>query len=143
MDHLPKPIGGEHPRVPLHAPIRTYEPEELSALPSKYGYEDIPNLVEYGVGPDMNGRLINEFLQSWLVFALLAQVLNQSVETNDFLYGDGQAHLHTTGLSSLIQQWVQREHEESGRAKSGMRFQWVDGEDRNGVQAVSHGQKTR
>jgi hypothetical protein len=63
--------------------------------------------MEEGLAKDTSTKEANEFLQSWLGFALLAQVLDRPIKHDLFL--KNQNCLHTQILNRLLQEWVMRE----------------------------------
>ncbi len=119
MDHLPPPIDhGGHDRVHFYAPLAkhdAYHPQDFFTLPSEYGYDDFQDLLEYGLKSTMKERDANEFLQSWLWFALLAQVLDTDICPADFHRNDDT--LSTKGLNTSISNWTIREKAAAGDAE--------------------------
>ena len=111
MDHLPPPIDhGRHDRVHFYAPLakhNIYYPQDFFTLPSEYGYDDLQDLLEYGLKSTMKGRDANEFAQSWLWFALLAQVLDTEICRAEFHRSDDT--ISTRKLNHLIAKWKIRE----------------------------------
>ena len=113
MDHIPT---DERTKVPFYARIRIYSPEEFFTLPAKnYQYEDYQDLLENGLRPDMKPGDANEFLHSWLYFALLAQVLGKDINSDDFFKKDDDT-LTTNQLNTFLSDWVKRE---KGSAETG------------------------
>jgi len=100
MDHLPQ-HDGEPIRVPFLAETRIYRPEEFFTLPQKHGCS-ISSLLQSGP------RLLPEreapaFLQEWLFFSLIAQVLQKEVDANDFLRQyHGKLQVNTEDLLDLF-----------------------------------------
>ena len=121
MDHLPLPIdGGVRPKVALYVETRVYTPEDFFKIPQEYGYNnDVPELLETGLRepPDKEHpwesvQEANTFLQSWLFFALLAQVLGTEIRTGDFCeVGESGETIHTTGLNQMLYEWAGAEQE--------------------------------
>ena len=113
MDHLPPPIDhGGHDRVYLYAALakhEVYHPQDFFSLPSEYGYDDFQDLLENGFKETMKDRDANELLQSWLWFALLAQVLDIDICRADFQRSDDT--LSSAELNTLISNWTNRENE--------------------------------
>lgn len=116
MDHLPCPIDGTRPHVPFYACRQIYQPDDFFKLPRAYGYDDFPRLLEDGLYQPMVGDSPNEFLQSWLFFALLSQVLGVEIDTADFLIAT-DVTLHTKRLTLMLEQWAKRE---GHRAEKGL-----------------------
>ena len=117
MDHLPPPIDYQkHDRVYFYAPRRQYyHPQDFFTIPEDYGFGDLQDLVENGLGASrMEGKFVNEFLQSWLWFALLAQLLNTRIRQGHF-YRKDDTTLSTKELSSYISAWTKREKEDAAR----------------------------
>lgn len=144
MDHLPTPIDGHIPRVIMYAEAKsTFYPEDFFTLPSKWGYANTLELVEHGLGSKINDRKVNEFLQSWLFFALLAQILNRPIENEKFRYGE--AEVHTEPLSQMIKDAVQNERAQTELKATSrdVRFQWSEGADDRSLHGVSRVQKNR
>ncbi|KAK9774070.1 putative Heterokaryon incompatibility domain-containing protein [Seiridium cardinale] len=117
MDHLPKPIDGKRPEIPFEAEARIYRPPDFIALPKKYGYDDLDQLIEHGLHKDMDPKLANAFLQEWLWFALLSRVLDKDVDSRDFLNHHIRT-LHTADkiLEKKIMAWKagSRHHDSNG-----------------------------
>jgi hypothetical protein len=111
MDHLPPPIDGNRVKVPFYARQMDYQPVDFHRLPVKYGYK-MHQLIEHGLDSQMDPKEANEFLQSWLFFALLAQVLDRTIPYQDFCDHSGD-RLHTEGLRDLLAQWVDKEKDEA------------------------------
>ena len=112
MDHLPPPIDHEgHERVHFYASqlIDEYKPQDFYTLPQKYGYNDFQNLIEEGLNDFLEEDRANEFIQSWLWFALLAQVIGSTVYRTDFHRSDDT--IGTKMLNTYISSWVERENE--------------------------------
>ena len=112
MDHLPLPIDHAVPvRVHCYAPFarEVYHPQDFFTIPSEYGYKDFQDLLEKGLDKWMKGPHANEFLQSWLWFALLAQVLDTDVRRADFRRNDET--LSTKELNAYLVSWIDRAKE--------------------------------
>lgn len=112
MDHLPSPVDhGNHARVHLYAPSSThkqYYAQDFFDLPEEYGFDDFQALLEKGLSKALKKPEVNEFLQSWLWFSLLAQVLNTRVPRSDFHRKDDDT-LSTKNLNRYITEWASRE----------------------------------
>ena len=105
MDHIPT---DERIKVPFYARNRIYSPEEFFTIPAKdYQYEDYQDLLENGLRSDMKDGAANEFLHSWLYFALLAQVLGKDINSDDFFKKDDHT-LTTNQLNVFLADWVKR-----------------------------------
>ena len=103
MDH------GGHERVYFYASRlkNEYEPQDFFTLPKQYGHDDFQELIEEGLKEPMEESKANEFLQSWLWFALLAQVIGSKVYRNDFHRSDDT--ISTRNLNKYISSWIDRE----------------------------------
>ncbi|KAM0801661.1 hypothetical protein BDR22DRAFT_820377 [Usnea florida] len=113
MDHLPPPIDHDVPdRVHFYAPLakrEVYSAQDFFTIPAEYGYTDFQDLLENGLDPSMSRADANEFLQSWLWFALLAQVLDTEVFRAHFHRNDDT--LTTKNLNTYLFKWIEREKE--------------------------------
>ncbi|RMZ89819.1 hypothetical protein DV736_g2942, partial [Chaetothyriales sp. CBS 134916] len=111
MDHLPKPLNGDHICVPLYAEERVYKPDEFFSFPVNYGFENTLDLIEGGLPSTMPARKANKFLQSWLWFGLLSVVTGKEVAVDHFRGTDynGEPRIHTRRLNDYINEWKQRE----------------------------------
>ncbi|RDW69556.1 hypothetical protein BP6252_08576 [Coleophoma cylindrospora] len=112
MDHLPKPIGASiRPQIPFEAEARVYRPSDFVTVPKAYGYEDLDQLVEHGLRPEMDPKEANAFLQEWLYFAFLARMLDDDVDSaRDFLYPQTRTvNTSRSILEKKIDEWRQRE----------------------------------
>ena len=113
MDHLPKPIDHTSiDRVHFYAPLSkhaVYYPQDFFTLPSEYGYKNFQEFCENGFDKDMPVAKANEFLQSWLWFSLLAQVVGINVHIHDFRREDDT--LNSNKLKSIISEWRKGEQE--------------------------------
>ena len=111
MDHLPPPIDhGRHDRVRFYAPFTkhdVYYPQDFFTLPSEYLYNNFQDLPEYRLKSTMKGRDANEFVQSWLCFSLLAQVLDTEILRAEFHRSDDT--ISPGELTKLISTWRNRE----------------------------------
>jgi hypothetical protein len=109
MNHLPNPIDGTSPTVPFYAQQRdgVYLPGDFFLIPQEkeYGYTDFENLLDTGLRPDMGIAEANQFLQSWLFFALLACVLGKPVHVEDFR-GENDV-LNTSPLAGMLKDWAE------------------------------------
>ncbi|KAF2837163.1 hypothetical protein M501DRAFT_995692 [Patellaria atrata CBS 101060] len=108
MEHLPCPIDGRRPEVPFFAARKVYRPEDFFRLPKEHGYADFHNLLEDGLERTMQKGDANHFLQTWLFFSLLAQVLSQEIDYRDFLQNSNNT-LHTRKLNAMLQNWAIKE----------------------------------
>ena len=112
MDHLPPRIdNGGRPKVHFYAARRIYKPTDFVSLPKQYGYTHLEDLLENGLSQDMDESRAHEFLQSWLFFALLSQVLDQPIDSVDF-WKSVETTLHTKELNTILRQWARREKED-------------------------------
>jgi hypothetical protein len=143
MDHLPVPIDGYRPRVTCYALDRDYKPEDFFNLPrDEYKYHDTLDLLENGLRNNMTKDKVNEFLQSWLWFALIAQVLGQTIKRKDFQWGSNE--ISTVSLPGLIQKWTESEQQDAALVESqDVQFKWNESEDEEDTQGVSRTQKNR
>ena len=100
MDHLPQ-HDGEPIRVPFLAETRIYKPEEFFTLPEKHGCR-VSSLLQSG--PKLlPQRDAPAFLQEWLFFSLIAQVLQKEVDANLFLrHYHGKLQVNTEDLLDLF-----------------------------------------
>lgn len=110
MDHLPPPIDhSTHDKVHFYAPLskhEVYHPQDFFTIPSEYGYKDFQELLENGLNDSMTTDDANGFLQSWLWFSLLAQVLDIDVDqTHFYRYSDT---LCTSRLNAYLFEWITR-----------------------------------
>ena len=85
MDHIPAPIDGRRPDVHFYAHKTTYRPDDFFTLPGQEGYNDFQLLLEDGLYNSIDAEEANVFLQSWLFFALLAQVLDEEIVRTSWL----------------------------------------------------------
>ncbi|KAF8855333.1 hypothetical protein BDZ45DRAFT_793608 [Acephala macrosclerotiorum] len=108
MDHLPTSIDGLPVDVPFYARQQTFCPDDYFKIPLEFGYNDIHNLMTCGLDPKNNQSKHHEFLQSWLFFGLLSQVLGTEIDHAAFL-NDRDCTLHTKTLNSLLDEWAQKE----------------------------------
>jgi hypothetical protein len=108
MDHLPAPIDGKRPDVHFYAKKRTYRPDDFFTLPGDEGYIDFQLLLEDGLYNTIDAEEANVFLQSWLFFALLAQVLGEEIDYAEF-YESDDTTLTTRTLNMRLQEWAKRE----------------------------------
>ena len=83
MDHLPQQ-DTEHIHVPFVAEPRRYTPDDFFSLPKSVGCS-VTGLLQSGPGQLPEDKAPG-FLQAWLFFALLAQVLNEDVDSGQFLH---------------------------------------------------------
>lgn len=106
MDHLPAPIDGHAPPVPFYAEQRTeYNPSDFHRIPIDYGYTDFEDLLDTGLSPQMGRSEMNQFLQSWLFFSLLARVLNTNIRVSDW-HKEKDDTLTTQALGRVLNQWT-------------------------------------
>lgn len=114
MDHLPVPIDGHHVGVSFFAIRRVYQPGEFFSFPKEYmeahDLASLDDMIHEGFANAKDdwfpGRL-NQLLQSWLFFALLAQVLGVPVDSKDF-DNEHQNQLTTSSLSAVLHKWADR-----------------------------------
>jgi hypothetical protein len=111
MDHLPKPLNGDHVCVPLYADSRIHTPDEFFSFPVKYGCKNTLKLIEGGLPTTMSAGTANQFLQSWLLFGLLSAVTGKEVTVDHFRSTDfnGRPRVNTGRLNEFIEDWIQRE----------------------------------
>jgi Heterokaryon incompatibility protein (HET) len=111
MDHLPKPLNGDHVCVPLYAVQRIYTPDEFFSFPARYGCENALKLIERGLPTTMCTDTANELLQSWLFFGLLSAVTGKDVNIDHFQSTDlrGRPRVDTKRLNEFLESWIQRE----------------------------------
>ena len=118
MDHLPRPIeSAGHVDVYIYAPPmrKVYHPQDFFSLPGEYKC-DFEHLLEHGLSKTWSRGHCNEFLQSWLFFALLAQVTNTEIQLDDFYREEEK--LRTGKLVSLIPEWKNREKGAVGHSET-------------------------
>ncbi|KAL8728479.1 MAG: hypothetical protein Q9166_005377 [cf. Caloplaca sp. 2 TL-2023] len=110
MDYLPIPIDADaHANVAFFVPATTcYNPEQFFSLPSEEGQGDILDLVEKGLSNTTDTKSACAFLQKWLFFCFLAQVLGCSVKTADF-YKSSDHSLHPRTLKEMLKKWCKDE----------------------------------
>lgn len=106
MDYLPIPIDADaHVNVAFYVPTSIYyKPEQFFNLPSEEVHVDILTLVEKGLPKTTDKKFACAFLQKWLFFCFLAQVLGNPVLTDDFLKTSDHS-LHTWPLKELLRKW--------------------------------------
>ena len=127
MEHLPPPIDGHgrHDKVHFYAPLSKHEiyyPQDFFTIPSEYGYDDFQDLLEKGLRSTMKERDANEFLQSWLFFSLLAQVLDTKIPRANFLRSEDNT-ISTWELKNLISKWKNQENAASEDAERSLQIQ--------------------
>lgn len=107
MEHLPHPQNPYQPIVCKHLEGDDYGSLDFFRYPTEAGV-DI-NLVSSGdFGNDLTPRQVEAFLQSWLFFGLIKQVLNPSIQQSEFLRADStnsRAYLCTVSLHDHISKW--------------------------------------
>lgn len=94
-----------------------YKPDDFVEIPGSYGYQDLDQLVEHGLAPDMDEKRANTFIQEWLFFSLLSRVLDEDIDASEFR--SPQTHtVHTSDriLERKIRDWTHREVEASKSA---------------------------
>jgi hypothetical protein len=109
MDHLPPCDEDKIIKVPFLAAKRIYNVDDFYSLPKLFGC-NVPELVKNGpVALVKNDPIPLEtldaacFLQQWLFFALLAQVIDQEVYSETFFQDSyGEPILHTTELKRIL-----------------------------------------
>lgn len=113
MDHLPFPIDGDgvHLAVHCYTESRTFSPDEFFNIPRQYGYPDIRTLLEVGLNAGMDPEKANQFLQTWLFFGLLAEVLRRIIHTDDFINAISHT-ICTQKLNTFLAEWIEREKQE-------------------------------
>jgi hypothetical protein len=106
MDHLPY-LEENHIRVAFEASPRVYKPEEFFTLPKEHNCT-VTQVLQCGP------RILPEeeaagFLQAWLFFSLLAQVLDQPIDAGQFLrQRHGKLEVSTEDLKDLFNQSTPR-----------------------------------
>ncbi|KAL3418614.1 hypothetical protein PVAG01_10330 [Phlyctema vagabunda] len=109
MNHLPNPIDELSPTVAFYAQQRkgTYHPEDLFLIlrEKEYGCIDFEDLTDNGLRPDMDKAQAEQFLQSWLFFALLARVLAKPIQAEDFRSENNV--LNTSALAGMLKDWAE------------------------------------
>ncbi|KAG9233545.1 hypothetical protein BJ875DRAFT_463895 [Amylocarpus encephaloides] len=89
----------------------------------------------------MGSNAAKEFLQSWLFFALLAQILGRVIRHEDFIYGNDI--LSTRNLNHMLREWVEKEQKEATYGEPPeILFEWAE-DSREKRNAVSTEQKNR
>ena len=101
MDHLPQ-LDTERIHVPFVAEPRIYTPEDFFSLPKSLNCS-VTQILQSGPGHLPKDKAPG-FLQSWLFFALLAQVLNEDVDSETFIrhYHD-KKEVNTGDLVTLFE----------------------------------------
>src|SRR5436190_8771756 len=103
MDHLPQ-LNEVHIQVPFVAENRIYTSGDFFKLPARTRCT-LAELKQKGpqILPQDEAAA---FLQGWLFFSLLAQVLNQDIDANDFLrQRHGERQVDSEDLIGLINDW--------------------------------------
>jgi hypothetical protein len=101
MDHLPQQ-DTEHIHVPFVAEPRIYTPDDFFSLPKSFDCS-VTQLLQSGPGHLPKDKAPS-FLQSWLFFALLSQVLNEEVDSGQFIrHRDGGKEVNTEDLVTLFE----------------------------------------
>jgi len=126
MDHLPQHDFESPISVPFIAESRIYKPEEFFILPKSFDCT-VTQLIQNGPGI-LPEREAPAFLQSWLFFSLIAQVLQKDVDAQKFLRSDhGQRQVNTEDLIDLFKPCVRPprrfsldESERSGRMRASL-----------------------
>jgi hypothetical protein len=123
MDHLPKPIGRDkHDAIHMYTTRERFPPGCFFAIPrdSDYGINDYELLLDKGIPEKMSTdpELANKFLQDWLFFGLLSQVLNREIRTSDFRESDMRQTVTTKSLIGLISSWNEGRSAETGRQRT-------------------------
>lgn len=95
------------PLVPFHADKKIYTPDDFHTLPADYVDLTFEELLRTPTLKIRRPDCINEFLQSWLFFSLLAIVVNAEVNSDDFLTGEDT--LSTKKLGGYIKDWRRRQ----------------------------------
>ncbi|KAI1852808.1 hypothetical protein JX266_002349 [Neoarthrinium moseri] len=110
MDHLPAPTDWQHPAVPFYAQRRIYKPEDFFAIPKSEGYHSLEDLIYRGLDTKKHTARsqVNQFIQSWLFFALLARVLGTPIHFKSLVIEGPNPRLTTKGLAGLVSEWAER-----------------------------------
>lgn len=113
MDHLPYPVGrNEHSKVRAYTNLLLYEPGDFFDLPQNQLDCSLPALLHRGLPWIASRSSVNEFLQSWLFFALLSEVTATPIRAKEFV--DSKAgFINTTKLPHILGEWSSREKAES------------------------------
>ncbi|ETN39003.1 uncharacterized protein HMPREF1541_07045 [Cyphellophora europaea CBS 101466] len=110
MDHLPKPLNQtNHVAVHFYTTERIFKPDDFFTIPAReeYGHTDYQQLMEKGLPENIDIDIAHKFLQDWLFFGLMAQVLGKEIDSFDF--NDAASHVVTTRpLKRLLEDWAKR-----------------------------------
>ena len=133
MDHLPPPIDTvRHETVKFHIGGRqTFQPGDFFAIPMRHGYKDKndlldPDLLVNGLGDTVAESIVNQFLQEWLFFGLLSEVVGAQIKAEDF-YDAETSNVSTDNLNGLLRTWAREARGESGRSVDERKSQYIRG----------------
>lgn len=107
MEHLPSPQNPYQSIVCEYLEGEDYGSLDFFQYPREAGI-DISCVSTGDFGNDLTPRQIEAFLQSWLFFGLIKQVLDPSIQRSEFLRADStnnRAYLCTTSLHLHITKW--------------------------------------
>lgn len=113
MDHLPALEGQKPVYIRFQVdPSEIYRPDDFFKLPEIFGQGD-GNIVENGLRPGTALPEASSFLQAWLFFSLLAQVLGIEVRAKDYYREEPGwgPRLTTKNLRPHLRGWSERERE--------------------------------
>ena len=108
MDHLPQASNSAfpYPRVPILEGF-VYDDGGFTGFPARMGFDKKRLLA--GDFAEHSSTITAAFLQSWLYFGMMSEVLGIHVERADFIVDDHQGQSSITSKPSLllyIQRWL-------------------------------------
>lgn len=108
MDHLPQASqpAFPYPKIPYFESF-VYDDAGFSGFPARMGFDKQRLLL--GDFTEHSATATAAFLQSWLYFGMMSEVLDTHVERDVFVVEDHQAHKFITTKDSLlpyIQRWL-------------------------------------
>lgn len=107
MEHLPSPQNLCQPIVCDHLEGEDYDSLDFFQYPREAGI-GISRVSSGDFGNDLTPRQVEAFLQSWLFFGLIKQVLDPSIQRSEFRRADStnsRAYLCTMSLHDHITKW--------------------------------------